>query len=137
LINKIKPETITHVGIAVADLDKAIQDYSALFDFVAVERMEVSTEGVKAAMLKTGASELELLCPTTENGPIAKFLREKGEGIHHLAIRVPNVAIAIETAKSLGLRVLDEKPRMGARGAQAAFVHPKSFHGVLLEFYDH
>lgn len=133
---KIKPETITHVGIAVADLEKAIEDYSSLFDFETIERTEVSSEGVRIAFLKTGASELELLCPTGLEGPIAKFLREKGEGIHHLAIRVPDIANAIETAKLLGLRVLDDKPRTGARGAKAGFVHPKSFHGVLLEFYD-
>ncbi len=133
---KINPTGITHVGIAVTDLEKAIDDYSALFDFEAIERNEVSSEGVKVAMLKTGASELELLCPTKEDGPIAKFIREKGEGIHHIAIRVPDVPNAIEAAKALGLRVLDDKPRKGARGAKAAFVHPKSFHGVLLEFYD-
>lgn len=133
---KINPTGITHVGIAVTDLEKAIDDYSALFDFEAIERNDVSSEGVKVAMLKTGASELELLCPTKEDGPIAKFIREKGEGIHHIAIRVPDVPNAIEAAKALGLRVLDDKPRKGARGAKAAFVHPKSFHGVLLEFYD-
>lgn len=133
---KINPTGITHVGIAVTDLEKAIDDYSALFDFEAIERNDVSSEGVKVAMLKTGASELELLCPTKEDGPIAKFIREKGEGIHHIAIRVPDVPNAIEAAKALGFRVLDDKPRKGARGAKAAFVHPKSFHGVLLEFYD-
>lgn len=133
---KLKPEAITHVGIAVSDLEKAISDYSALFDFDSIERMEVSTEGVKVAMLKTGSSEIELLCPTKDEGAIAKFIREKGEGIHHMAIRVPDVGIAIEEARKLGLRVLDEKPREGARGAKAAFVHPKSFHGVLLEFYN-
>lgn len=133
---RINPTGITHVGIAVTDLEKAIDDYSALFDFEAIERNDVSSEGVKVAMLKTGVSELELLCPTKEDGPIAKFIREKGEGIHHIAIRVPDVPNAIEAAKALGLRVLDDKPRKGARGAKAAFVHPKSFHGVLLEFYD-
>ena len=133
---KVKPEALTHVGIAVTDLEKAIFDYSALLDFDTIERMEVSGEGVKVAMLKTGTSELELLCPTKEDNAIAKFIRERGEGIHHIAIRVPDVADAMEKAKRIGMRVLDEKPRTGARGAKAAFVHPKSFHGVLLEFYD-
>ncbi len=131
---KVKPEAVTHVGIAVADLEKAISDYSTLFDFDNIERMEVSGEGVKVAMLKTGTSELELLCPTKEN-TIAKFIREKGEGIHHIAIRVPDVADAMEKARAIGMKVIDENPRTGARGAKAAFVHPKSFHGVLLEFY--
>jgi methylmalonyl-CoA/ethylmalonyl-CoA epimerase len=133
---KIKPEGITHIGIAVIDLEKAIEDFSALFDFDTIERTEVGTEGVEIAMLRMRTSELELLCPTRDGSPIAKFILEKGEGIHHLAVRVPNVANAIENAKGLGLRVLDDEPRKGARGAHAAFVHPKSLHGVLLEFYD-
>lgn len=134
--SKLKPIAITHVGIAVLDLEKAISDYSALFDFDKIERMEVGTEGVKVAMLSCESSEIELLCPTREEGAIAKFVREKGEGIHHMAIRVQDVGVAIEQARKLGLRVLDDKPRLGARGAEAAFVHPKSFHGVLLEFYN-
>jgi methylmalonyl-CoA/ethylmalonyl-CoA epimerase len=135
-MSKLRPEAITHVGIAVSDLEKAISDYSALFEFDKIERMDVSTEGVRVAMLTTGSSEIELLCPTREEGAIAKFIREKGEGMHHVAIRVRDVGSAIEQAKLLGLRVLDDKPRFGARGAEAAFVHPKSFHGVLLEFYN-
>jgi methylmalonyl-CoA/ethylmalonyl-CoA epimerase len=133
---KVKPAGITHVGIAVRDLDKAIETYSELFDFDNIERMQVGSEGVKVAMLKTGDSEIELLCPIGEEGAIAKFIRERGEGIHHIAIRVPDVSGAIQNAKTMGLRVLDEEPRNGARGAKAAFVHPKSLHGVLLEFYD-
>jgi methylmalonyl-CoA/ethylmalonyl-CoA epimerase len=132
----VKPLGITHVGIAVSDLEKAITDYSMLFDFDDIQLIEVEKEGVRVAMLRTGDSELELLCPTKEESTIAKYIREKGEGIHHLAIRVPDVADAIEKAKATGMRVLDDKPRVGARRAEAAFVHPKSFHGVLLEFYN-
>jgi methylmalonyl-CoA/ethylmalonyl-CoA epimerase len=135
-LSKIEPLGITHIGIAVKDLEGAISDYSAMFDFENIERTEVGTEGVQVAMLQVGSSEIELLCPTREDSSIAKFIREKGEGIHHLAIRVPDVAGAIEKAKAIGLRILDDKPRLGAYGAKAAFVHPKSFHGVLLEFYD-
>ncbi len=134
-MDKVKPGGITHVGIAVLDLEKAIADYSAIFDFGSVETMEVAYEGVKIALLKTGVSEIELLSPTNQDSSIGKFIREKGEGMHHLAIRVPDVSEAIESAKAIGMHVLDEKPRPGAKGAEAAFVHPKSFHGVLLEFY--
>lgn len=123
------------MGIAVFDLERAISDYSALFEFDDIERLEVSTEGLKIAMLKTANSEIELLCPTSERSSVSSFLREKGEGIHHLALRVPNVAEAIERGKAIGMRVLDDKPRRAAREAEAAFVHPRSFHGVLLEFY--
>jgi methylmalonyl-CoA epimerase len=135
-LSQIKSLGITHVGIAVNDLEKAITDYSLLFEFDSVERMDVGTEEVQIAMLRSANTEIELLCPKNDTSPIAKFLRERGEGIHHLAIRVPDVAAAIKEGKNLGLRVLDDEPRSGARGAKAAFVHPKSFHGVLLEFYD-
>ena len=128
---------ISHIGIAVSDLDKAVAHYLSLFEFDAVERFEMEGEGVKIAMLKTGQSEIELLSPVKEDSTIAKFIRERGEGIHHIAIRVENVSNAIASAKALGLRVLDDRPRKGARGAEAAFVHPKSMHGVLLEFYNH
>ncbi len=131
----MKPLGISHVGIAVFDLEKAIRDYQSLFEFDSVERLELEHEGVKVAMLRTGNSEIELLSPTRDDAPIAKFLKERGEGIHHLAIKVKDVSKAIANAKRLGLRVLDERPRTGARGAEAAFVHPKSLHGVLFEFY--
>lgn len=131
----IKAEAITHVAIAVLDLERAIKDYCDLFEFEEVERLEVGSEGVKVAMLKLANSEIELLSPISENSSVARFIRERGEGMHHIAIRVPNVGEAITKAKALGLRVLDEKPRTGARGTEAAFVHPKSLHGVLLEFY--
>ncbi len=121
----------------MSDLDKAVAHYQSLFDFDAIEKFEIESEGVKIAMIKAGQSEIELLAPAREDGPIAKFIRERGEGIHHIAIRVENVSSAIASAKALGLRVIDERPRKGARGAEAAFVHPKSMRGVLLEFYDH
>jgi methylmalonyl-CoA/ethylmalonyl-CoA epimerase len=132
---KIKAQAISHVAFAVLDLERAIRDYSDLFDFDEIERFEVGKEKVKVAMLRLGNSEIELLSPISDEGSVAKFLREKGEGLHHIAIRVPSVQAAIEDAKSQGLRVLDDEPRIGARGAEAAFVHPKSLHGVLLEFY--
>jgi methylmalonyl-CoA/ethylmalonyl-CoA epimerase len=127
---------ISHVGIAVFDLESAVRDYKRLFDFDKIDYYEIGHEGVKVAMLRSGDSEIELLSATREDSSIAKFIKERGEGIHHMAIRVPSVIDAVRYAKSLGIRVLDDKPRRGAGGAQAAFVHPKSAHGVLLEFYD-
>ncbi|MCL5068188.1 MAG: methylmalonyl-CoA epimerase [Thaumarchaeota archaeon] len=126
---------ISHVGIAVTDLESAIQRYSAILGIHEIERMDVATENVKIALIKFGDTEIELLSPINESGPIAKFIKERGEGIHHLAIRVPNVTKAIEKAKASGFRMIDEVPRRGARGTDAAFVHPKSMNGVLLEFY--
>jgi methylmalonyl-CoA/ethylmalonyl-CoA epimerase len=133
--NRIKAEAITHIAFAVSDLEKAIDDYCKAFKFKGVERHEVTTEGVKVAMLKLENAEIELLSPISDDGSIAKFIRERGEGLHHIAIRVPSVSEAISNAKNLGLHVLDDKPRRGAGGTEAAFVHPKSLHGVLVEFY--
>ena len=132
----VKSLGISHVGIAVLDLEKTIAEYTRLFEFDEIERMEVGSEGVKVAMLRSANTEIELLCPTSDSTSVAKFIRERGEGIHHLAIRVPDVQDAIASARALGLRVMDERPRKAAGGAEAAFVHPKSMHGVLLEFYD-
>ncbi|MHB8568255.1 MAG: methylmalonyl-CoA epimerase [Nitrososphaerales archaeon] len=126
---------ISHVGIAVYDLEKAISDYQKLLGFLKVERVDVESENVSVAMIKMGGSEIELLSPLGE-GAISKFLSEKGEGIHHIAVAVPDVASAIEKARKEGFRVVDDKPRKGAWGAEAAFVHPRSAHGVLLEFYN-
>ena len=138
----MKPVKISHVGIAVRDLEGALADYRALFDFEQIEITEVKSEGVRIAMLKVGESEIELLSPIksegngAERGPIEKFLQEKGEGVHHIAIKVADVAEAISRAGQVGLKVLDKSPRSAANGAEAAFVHPKSMHGVLLEFYN-
>ena len=126
---------ISHVGIAVSNLEVAIQHFSSLLGSNDVERMEVPNENVRVAMIKVGNTEIELLSPTSESGAIAKFIRERGEGIHHLAVRVPSVSQAIEEARTQGFRLIDEVPRRGAGGTDAAFVHPKSMHGVLLEFY--
>lgn len=126
---------ISHVGIAVSDLESAIQRYTSILGVHNVERMDVATENVKIALIKLGDTEIELLSPTGESGAIAKFIKERGEGIHHLAIRVANVTKAIENAKANGYRMIDDKPRRGAGGTDAAFVHPKSLNGVLLEFY--
>jgi methylmalonyl-CoA/ethylmalonyl-CoA epimerase len=131
----MRAEKISHVGIAVQDLDKAIEDYRSILEIDHVEKHEVPSEGVKVAMLRIGESELELLSPVGEQGSIAKFISSRGEGIHHIAVKVADVSKAIEEAKARGFKVVDERPRTGAGGTLAAFVHPKSLHGVLLEFY--
>jgi methylmalonyl-CoA/ethylmalonyl-CoA epimerase len=132
----MKPLGISHVGIAVLDLERAVSDYCSIFEFDSVERVSMESEGVNIALLKTRGSEIELLSPTKDGSSLSKFLKDRGEGIHHVAIRVEDVTEAIARAKALGYKVLDEKPKKGAKGAHAAFVHPKSLHGVLLEFYD-
>jgi methylmalonyl-CoA/ethylmalonyl-CoA epimerase len=94
---------------------------------------EVQEQKVKTAFLPIKDTEVELLEATCEDSPVAKFIEKKGEGIHHIAIRVENLEEALEELKQKGVRLIDEKPRYGAGGARIAFVHPKSTGGVLLE----
>jgi len=126
---------IDHVGIAVKSLDEATKTYEAL-GFEVEEIEEVAEQKVKVAMLPVGESRIELLEATSEDSAIAKFVSSRGEGIHHIAINVENIEEALKKAKEAGLRLIDEKPRIGAGGKKVAFVHPKSTHGVLLEFVE-
>ncbi len=126
---------IDHVGIAVKSLDEAVKTYEAL-GFEVEEIEEVEEQKVKVAMLPVGESRVELLEATSPDSAIAKFIDSRGEGIHHIAINVENIEEALKKAKEAGLRLIDEKPRIGAGGKKVAFVHPKSTHGVLLEFVE-
>lgn len=126
---------IDHVGIAVKNLEEAIKTYKALGLEVS-EIEEVEEQRVRVAMLPVGESRIELLEATSPDSAIARFIERRGEGIHHLAINVSNIDEALKNAKDSGLTLIDEKPRMGAGGKKVAFVHPKSTHGVLLEFVE-
>jgi len=123
---------IDHVGIAVKNLEEAIKVWEGL-GFKVEEIEEVPDQKVKVAVIKVGENRIELLEATTEDSPIAKFIEERGEGIHHLAIRVENIESKLEELKQKGYKLIDEKPRVGAGGAKIAFIHPKSVTGVLLE----
>lgn len=124
---------IDHVAIAVDDLDAAIADYEAAFDATVAHREVVESDGVEEALLAVAESYVQLLSPTRDDSPVAKFLANKGEGIHHVGYRVADCGAALERLKALGHRVLDERPRPGSRGTTVAFVHPKSIHGTLIE----
>ncbi len=126
---------IDHIGIAVKSLDEAMKTYEAL-GFEVEEIEEVAEQRVKVAMLPVGESRIELLEATSEDSAIAKFISSRGEGIHHIAINVENIEEALKRAKDAGLKLIDEKPRIGAGGKKVAFIHPKSTHGVLLEFVE-
>lgn len=128
----MKALKIDHIGIAVKDLEKALEFYEDLG--MKAEGTEVVEEQkVRVAFLPTGDSEIELLESTSPDGPIAKHIEKKGEGIQHLALRVENIEEAIANLMEKGIRMIDEKPRYGAGGAKIAFVHPKSTNGILLE----
>ncbi|RLI04587.1 methylmalonyl-CoA epimerase [Candidatus Bathyarchaeota archaeon] len=124
---------ISHIGIAVKNLDEAIKLYQEVFG-LKVENIEVVEEQkVRIAFIPIGESRIELLESTDPEGPIAKFIENRGEGIQHIAFETDNVENELTKLKEKGLRLIDEKPRRGARNAKIAFIHPKSIHGVLLE----
>ncbi len=123
-----------HVGIAVADLEAA-QDRWARLGYRPKARGEVATQGVRVAMLAApgGGPQLELLAPTGPDTPVGRFLAKRGEGLHHLAFAVPDVAKALAELRSAGVQLIDEAPRPGFGGHLVAFVHPSAFGGVLVE----
>lgn len=127
------PMKVDHVGIAVRSLSPVLNIYESI-GLRATHTEAVPTEGVRVAFVPVGESTLEFLEPLAPDGIIARFLESRGEGLHHVALAVDNIVLAMGRARSAGLAVIDEKPRPGARGRKVAFVHPKSTGGVLLEF---
>jgi len=123
---------IAHVGIVVRDLDAAIQTYRLLLDREPKVE-DVPGQGMLEAVFEFGQSRLELMQPTTPDSPVGRFLARRGEGLHHVAIEVEDIEIALARAKKMGLLLVDEKPRRGSGGSRIAFVHPKGMNGVLLE----
>ncbi len=126
-------ERVHHIGIAVRDAGEALARFALLGPRPAGTEV-VATEGVRIAFLDVGGTRIELLEPIDETGAVAKFLRDRGEGVHHVAFAVRDVEAAMTEARERGFRVVDERPRTGHGGRKVAFIHPKSVHGVLLEF---
>ena len=124
---------IDHIGVAVKDLNEGIRFYRENLG-LAIERIEeVKEQKVKFAFIPLGESIIELLQSTDPNGPIAKFIEKRGEGIHHIALEVDDVEGFLQKLKERGVQLIDEKPRIGAHGMKIAFLHPRSANGVLLE----
>jgi methylmalonyl-CoA/ethylmalonyl-CoA epimerase len=124
---------IDHLGVAVKSIDEGKNFWTEVLGlnfegFETVEEQKVTT-----AFFPVGESEVELLESTAPDGPIAKYLEKKGEGIQHVAFRVENIEAALEELKQKNIRLIDEKPRRGAGGAKIAFLHPKATNGVLVE----
>jgi methylmalonyl-CoA epimerase len=124
---------LDHIGIAVADLDESLGFFrDALgLDVTAVE--EVPSQWVRAHFVSVGATALEILEATEDDSPIARFVKRRGPGLHHITFRVDDLTAALAELKQRGVRLIDEVPRVGAEGARVAFVHPSSAHGVLVE----
>jgi len=126
-------EKIDHIGIAVRSIEKTSELLSNILGLKVAGEEIVEEQKVKVAFLPLGDSELELLESTSAEGPIARFIEKKGEGIQHIAFRVYNIEEVLEKLKKEGVRLIDEKPRYGAGGAKIAFIHPKSTNGILVE----
>ncbi|HOF76652.1 MAG TPA: methylmalonyl-CoA epimerase, partial [Smithellaceae bacterium] len=124
---------IDHIGIAVKSIDEAKNLYSGLLGLNHEGSETVAEQKVTTAFFPVGDTEVELLEPTSLDGPIAKYIEKNGEGIQHIAFRVENIEEALAELKTKGIQLIDEKPRRGAGGAKIAFLHPKSTFGVLVE----
>lgn len=125
---------IEHIGIAVKNLHEAIKFYEEVFGLKCYAVEEVPDQKVKTAFFMLGQTKIELLESTSPDGPIGRFIENKGEGIHHIAFAVTGLKEKLEDVKSKGVRLVDETPRRGAEGLNIAFLHPKSTFGVLTEF---
>ena len=130
---------IDHVGIAVANLELAIERYCDTFGLAAVA-VETNTEqGVREAMLELGAgsmapaSYVQLLEPLADDTPVGRFLARRGEGLHHVGYAVHDVSLELESLMQQGIELIDQRPRHGSMGASIAFLHPRGLHGVLTE----
>lgn len=124
---------IDHIAIAVSDLDGAIAYYRDTFGCDVTHREVIASDGVEEALLAVADSYIQLLTPTRDDSPVAKYLAKRGEGLHHVGYRVDDCAAALAQVKAEGHRVIDEVPRPGSRGTTVAFVHPKTAFGTLIE----
>jgi methylmalonyl-CoA/ethylmalonyl-CoA epimerase len=124
---------IHHLGVAVDDLDEALETYARLFGAQLEHRATVPDQGVEAAAVLVGDSRVELLAPTGDDTPVGKFLANRGPGMHHVAYEVDDLSAALSSLASEGVELIDATPREGLFGLEVAFLHPDSVHGVLAE----
>jgi methylmalonyl-CoA epimerase len=124
---------IHHLGVAVEDLDAAVDTYTRLFGARVEHREKVQEQGVEAASLRVGESRVELLASLGAETTVGKFLAKRGPGMHHVAYEVSDVRAALERLAAEGAELVDSTPRRGLFGLEVAFVHPESMHGVLAE----
>ncbi|HUX59398.1 MAG TPA: methylmalonyl-CoA epimerase [Bacteroidales bacterium] len=129
----MKPSHIEHIGIAVSNLETAINFYEKVFGMECYSIEEVAEQKVRTAFFMVGQTKIELLESTDPEGPIGKFIEKKGEGIHHIAFAVEKIEDQLIHAEKMGVKLIDGVPRKGAEGLDIAFLHPKSTSGVLIE----
>ncbi len=128
---------IDHLGIATNSINDGLAFWRDALGLELHEAEEVAEQKVRVAMLPLGESRVELLEPTSEDSPVAKFLAKRGPGLHHIAVQVEDIVATLTSLKNQGARLIDETPRVGAGGCLIAFVHPATAGGVLLELVQH
>jgi methylmalonyl-CoA epimerase len=128
------PSSVHHVGLAVEDLDRALDTYERLFGARLEHRSRVEEQGVEAASIRVGESRLELLASLGDDTPVGRFLASRGPGMHHVAYLVDDIHASLREAAAAGAELIDSEPRPGLFGLQVAFIHPGSVAGVLVEY---
>ena len=127
---------IDHAGIAVASLDDSIPFYRDTLRMSLVHRETLADQGVEAALLDVGDSHVELIAPLGPDTGVAKFIEKRGPGLHHVAYRVDDIDAVLASLSAAGVRLIDERPRVGIRGSRVAFLHPSATGGVLTELVE-
>lgn len=126
-------DRIDHVGVAVQEIDAALELYRDLFELDVAHREIVREQGVEAVLLDLGENHVELLAPLGPDTPVGKFIAKRGPGMHHVAYQVRDIDATLATLEQAGLRLIDKRPRVGIGASRVAFVHPKAVGGVLIE----
>ena len=129
----MRAKRIHHLGVAVEDLDEAVETYRRLFGAELEQRDVVESQGVEAAAVRVGESRVELLASLGAETPVGKFLSKRGPGVHHVAFEVSDLRQELAELAEQGVHVIDQEPHRGLFGLEVAFVHPESVHGVLAE----
>lgn len=124
---------VDHVAVVVENIDDALETYERLFGAALELRSRLDEQGVEAAMVRVGSGRVELIAPVRDDTGVARFLAQRGPGMHHLAFEVDSVASALGELEAAGATLVDTEPRTGLGGHEVAFVHPESAHGVLIE----
>jgi methylmalonyl-CoA/ethylmalonyl-CoA epimerase len=127
---------IDHIGVAVEQIEPALEFYRDSFQLVLAHREVVADQGVEAALLDVGEGHVELLAPLGAETPVGRFLARQGPGLHHVAYQVTDIDATLATLKQAGLELIDQQPRTGIRGSRVAFMHPRATAGVLTEIVE-
>ncbi len=127
---------IDHIGVAVEEIEPALELYRDSFELTLAHREVVEEQGVEAVLLDVGENHVELLAPLGADTPVGRFLAKQGPGLHHVAYQVNDIDATLESLRQAGLQLIDQQPRTGIRGSRVAFMHPRATAGVLTEIVE-